>query len=175
MIEPFLYRLNLLNIGTDEELVKNRVKDIWHKGDKTKKRELIAFTGSSMYGIVEKAIKDGHIDAKTTLLLSKYFNVSPFYIIGQTDKPGKYDKSRLEHFLKRFGYAHVWRDYLKYKRNNIKVDDKRDTENVNSDNSNISAVGEFTDISPELLNIINKLSKKEIINLMQALLVRLNT
>jgi len=114
MKDAMLDKLKRVNISSHPEQTKERVREIWDNADKKSKRELLAFTGHGIYSTITKITKNGRITAKIAITLSRYFDVNPFYMLGETDEQENYSDEVLKDFLIKFGYRKLWNEYSKH-------------------------------------------------------------
>ena len=197
MNDAFLDKLKQKNISNHAEETRERVDEVWKSADKKSRQELLAFTGHGMYATISKIIKNGRITAKMAIILSRYLNVNPFYLIGESDERVNYSDELLKDFLAKLGYKKLWNEYSKHLEFNTIPTDEKDIEKEEIaetveimpeviaaveeekhdteeqfDNYIENEVKETDDISTETLNIMNKLTEDEIITLVKALLIR---
>jgi len=214
MNDALLGKLKQRNISNNAEKTKKRVNEVWTSANKKSKQELIKFAGRGMYGIISKIVKNGNITAKMTILIARYLNANPFYLIGEADDKGQYSDDFLKDFLIKLGYKKLWNEYSQHikpgdvignedtpvqneiasdiiitsddEKHNIEEQFDRyvkDVLNETADiyekeqkisvaSSNIAAVDDTSEISPETLDIMNKLTEEETITLIRALLIR---
>jgi len=112
--DSFMDKLKQKNISVNGDKTKERVKNIWDSADKQNRKALIDVTGRAMYNYISITIKNGRITAKMTILLARYLDVNPFYIIGEADERGKFTEDLLKDFLITLGYKKLWTEYAKH-------------------------------------------------------------
>ena len=112
--DSFMDKLKQKNISVNGDKTKERVKNIWDSADKQNRKALIDVTGRAMYNYISITIKNGRITAKMTILLARYLDVNPFYIIGGADERGKFTEDVLKDFLITLGYKKLWTEYAKH-------------------------------------------------------------
>ena len=142
MNDVFLNKLRQINISVNAEKTKSRTAEIWKNANKKNKQKLITFTGHGMYTTISKITKNGRITAKMTILLSRYLNANPFYLIGQSEKNKNYNDDLLKEFLIRLGYKNLWLEYEKHS-------NAGDTDIENEDDESETDESEITDAAPE--------------------------
>jgi TolB-like protein len=188
MKDDFLDKLKQKNISENTEKTKYRVREIWEKSDKKGRRELLAITGSSIYGTIAKATKNGRITAKVLILLSRYLDVNPFYILGETNEQGHYSDELLKELLVKLGYKKLWSEYSRQLRNENKAVEETEHEEADEPitetaeteptdekkhETEVTVVPDTSaDISAEAINVANSLTEEEIITLVRSLLIQ---
>lgn len=114
MDDVFFKKLKQVNISEDTEKTKARLERIWDNADKKNKKELLNNAGGAIYNAIGKIKKSGRITAKMTILLSRYLDINPLYLIGTTDDRDSYSEILLKEFLIRLGYKNLWKEYENY-------------------------------------------------------------
>ena len=114
MDDVFFKKLKQVNISEDTEKTKTRLKEIWENADKKNKKELLKNAGPTIYNAIGKITKSGRITAKMTILMSRYLDVNPLYLIADTDDREHYSEILLKEFLTKLGYKNLWKEYEKY-------------------------------------------------------------
>ena len=140
MNDSFMDKLVQTNISADQNKTKERIKNIWETTSKEDRKELIKDTGKAMYNNIGMIIKKGRITAKMTILLSRYLNANPFYLIGKTDERGNFNEDLLKEFLIKFGYKKLWNEYAKVLKINKTDNDKNNQIEINEPNEPIEPI-----------------------------------
>jgi len=104
-----LQQLKRTNISQSPEKTKQRVTELW-QGLKIKQkqavRELADITAQPVYRTQET----GTISARLTLAFAQSLNVSPYYLIGETDEPGEFSDEAMRDLLLKHGYQKLVMD-----------------------------------------------------------------
>jgi len=104
-----LQELKRTNISQSPEKTKQRVTELW-QGLKIKQkqsvRELADITAQPVYRTQET----GTISARLTLAFAQSLNVSPYYLIGETDEPGEFSDEAMRDLLLKHGYQKLVMD-----------------------------------------------------------------
>lgn len=90
------------NMSADIDKTKERCLATWKSLKNVQKNEVLALadvTASTLH----KTYKLGHISAAVAIAIAKVAGVSPLYLCGETDKPGKYTDRTLSNFLSAHG------------------------------------------------------------------------
>ncbi|MCL2775991.1 MAG: hypothetical protein FWD71_22000, partial [Oscillospiraceae bacterium] len=117
MADVFLDNLNRKNISRDGEKTKTRVREVWQSAAKKDKQALLQSTGHSIYKTITTIGKTGSMTARNTVLLSRYLDVNPLYLTGESDERSNYDDKTMKKFLSKHGYDKLWKEYVKYSKN----------------------------------------------------------
>lgn len=136
MDDVFFKKLKQVSISADAEKTQERLKEIWENADKENRKELVKNAGPSIYNAIGKISKSGRITAKMTIMLSRYLDVNPFYLIGSADEKAPYSEILLKEFLIKFGYKTLWKEYEKFL---IKFDMKNISEDVDENEEETAA------------------------------------
>jgi len=162
MNDAFLDKLKQRNISNNTETTKERVEEIWKNADKKSKQELMAFTGHGMYATISKITKSGRITAKMAIILSRYLNINPFYLVGESDKRMNYSDDLLKDFLLKLGYKKLWTEYSKHSTINETSDENEADEKIitNVTSESIKTDEEKHDIEEKFDNYIKDALKE---------------
>jgi hypothetical protein len=187
MDDVFFKKLKQVNISEDIEKTKVRLKKTWDNADKKNKKELLKNAGPAIYNAIGKITKSGRITAKMTIMLSRYLDVNPFYLIGASNDKVPYSEILLKEFLINLGYKSLWTEYekylLKFDMANIGGAEKEEGEeefeilHTGEEMQDMDVEKELMEIPedtviPESLQAADNLSEEEVLLLMRSLLIR---
>jgi hypothetical protein len=85
---------------------------------------LLEFTGQGIYNTITKATQNGRITAKMLILLSRYLDVDPFFLLGETEEKGNYNEDLLKKLLIKLGYRSLWNEYAKHLKTDTTLSDE---------------------------------------------------
>ena len=159
MADIFLDNLNRKNISKDGEKTKTRVQEVWKSAAKKDKRALLQSTGHSIYKTITTIGETGSMTARNAVLMSRYLDVNPLYLTGESNERSNYDDKTMKKFLAKLGYDKLWKEYVKYSKS-IAVTGSAEPENESGESEKTA---ELTDEQKHEIEIEFDRSVKQLI------------
>ncbi len=107
----FIQKLKKSNVSRDGEKTKLRFQQLWRDASRAQKSKVLE-DADVVRATIYRIYGTGAISAKIVIAASQAFNVSPFYITGDTDEPGVYSYDLARNFLLGLGYEKLVRSQL---------------------------------------------------------------
>jgi hypothetical protein len=94
------------NVSVNSELTMERTREVLKTAKNKQKNEIDSLTGLKRVSL-NRTYVTGVITAKVAIAIAQILDVNPFYLTGDIDERGKYNKDILDSFLITKGYPNL--------------------------------------------------------------------
>ena len=102
--------LKQVNISVDAEITKQRTEQVWKAAKSAEKDDVVALAGCAK-ATVYRVYQTGSISIKLAIAFGQAMNINPYYLTGETDKPGEFSEALLLQMLEQHGYKKLIAEY----------------------------------------------------------------